>query len=90
MAHALFAAYQHWWTDTLRSNIGGSFGEVDNLGGQPVTAIKNFQGAAINLVWNIIPRVTVGIQFGWARNEIKDGRDGTARRIQTSAQFNFD
>ncbi len=89
-AHAAFAGYQHWWTDTLRSNIGGAYGEIDNLGGQPGTAIKNFQSAGVNLVWNIIPRMTVGVQFAWARNELKDGRDGIGRRIQTSTQFNFD
>lgn len=89
-AGAIFASYQHWWTDTLRSTIGGEYGIVNPTVGQPVTAIKNFQGAAINLVWNIVPRVTVGTQFAWARNELKDGRQGIARRIQTSAQFDFD
>ena len=89
-AGAIFVSFQHWWTDTLRSTVGGEYGAVENAVGQPATAIKNFQGAGINLVWNIVPRVTIGAQFAWARNELKDGRDGTARRIQTSAQFNFD
>ncbi len=89
-AGAMFAAYQHWWTDTLRSSVGGEYGVVETSAGQPGTAIKNWQGARINLVWNILPRLLVGIEFGWGRNEIKDGRDGTARRIQTSTQFNFD
>jgi len=89
-AVAAFLSYQHWWTDTLRSSVGGEHGEVDNSAGQPGTAIKNFQGAGVNLVWSIVPRVTVGLQYAWARNEVKDGRDGTARRLQASAQFNFD
>ncbi len=89
-AGAAFASYQHWWTDTLRSVVGGEYGVVDNSAGQPGTATKNWQGAAINLVWNILPRLLVGVEFGWGRHEIKDGRDGTARRIQTSTQFNFD
>ncbi len=89
-AVAAFLSYQHWWTDTLRSTVGGEHGEVDNSAGQPGTAIKNFQGAGVNLVWNVVPRVTVGLQYAWARNEVKDGRDGTARRLQASAQFNFD
>ena len=89
-AGAAFASYQHWWTDTLRSVVGGEYGVVDNSAGQPGTATKNWQGAAINLVWNILPRLLVGVEFGWGRHEIKDGRDGTARRFQTSTQFNFD
>jgi hypothetical protein len=89
-AGAISTAYQHWWTDTLRSTVGGEYGMVDNSAGQPDTAVKNWQGAAINLVWNILPRMLVGIELNWGRNEIKDGRDGTARRIQTSTQFNFD
>ena len=89
-AGAFFAAYQHWWTDTLRSTVGGEYGVVDNSTGQPDTATKNWQGAAINLVWNILPRLLVGVELNWGRHEVKDGRDGTARRIQTSTQFNFD
>jgi hypothetical protein len=41
-------------------------------------------------VWNPLPRLLLGIEFGWGRHEVKDGRDGTAQRIQTSTQFNFD
>ena len=89
-AGAAFLSYQHWWTDTLRSSVGGEYGEVDNSAGQLGTAIKNFQGAAVNLVWSIVPRVTLGLQYAWARNEVKDGRDGTARRLQATTQFNFD
>jgi len=89
-AGAFFAAYQHWWTDTLRSTVGGEYGVVDNSTGQPDTATKNWQGAAINLIWNILPRLLVGVELNWGRHEVKDGRDGTARRIQTSTQFNFD
>ena len=89
-AGAFFAAYQHWWTDTLRSTVGGEYGVVDNSTGQPDTATKNWQGAAINLIWNILPRLLVGVELNWGRHEVKDGRDGTAQRIQTSTQFNFD
>ncbi len=89
-AGAISTAYQHWWTDTLRSTVGGEYGVVDTSAGQPDTAVKNWQGAAINLVWNILPRMLVGIELNWGRTEIKDGRDGTARRIQTATQFNFD
>jgi hypothetical protein len=89
-AGGIFAAYQHWWTDTLRSTLGGEYGFVDNLAGQPGTATKNFQGVGVNLVWNILPRLLLGFEYGWGRHEVKDGRDGTAQRIQTSTQFNFD
>ncbi len=89
-AGAFFAAYQHWWTDTLRSTVGGEYGVVDNSTGQPGTATKNWQGAAVNLVWNILPRLLLGVELNWGRHEVKDGRDGTAHRIQTSTQFNFD
>jgi len=89
-AGAIFASYHHWWTDTLRSTAGGEYGYVDNSSGQPGTATKNWQGAVINLVWNPLPRLLLGIEFGWGRHEVKDGRDGTATRIQTSTQFNFD
>jgi hypothetical protein len=84
------AGYQHWWTDTLRSTVAGQYGFVDNSSGQPGTAVKNWQGGAINLVWNPLPRLLLGVEFGWGRNEVKDGRDGRAQRIQTSTQFNFD
>jgi hypothetical protein len=89
-AGAFVVSYQHWWTDTLRSSFGWEYGAVNTSAGQPDTAVKNWQGAAVNLVWNILPRLLVGVEFNWGRNEIKDGRDGTARRIQTSTQFNFD
>jgi len=89
-AGAFNAGYQHWWTHTLRSTVVGQYGFVDNSSGQPGTAIKNWQGGAINLVWNPLPRLLLGVEFGWGRNEVKDGRDGTAKRIQTSTQFNFD
>ena len=89
-AGAFFVAYQHWWTDTIRSTLGGEYGYVDNSSGQPDLAVKNWQGAGVNLLWNILPRLLVGVELNWGRHEVKDGRDGTARRIQTSTQFNFD
>ncbi len=89
-AGAVFASYQHWWTDTLRSTVGWEYAVVDNAAGQPGTATKNWQGAGINLVWNILPRLLLGVEYGWGRHEVKDGRHGTASRFQTSTQFNFD
>jgi hypothetical protein len=89
-AGAFVASYQHWWTDTLRSTAGGEYGFVDNSSGQTGTATKNWQGAVINLVWNPLPRLLLGVELGWGRHEVKDGRDGTAIRIQTSTQFKFD
>ncbi|MGD8978246.1 MAG: DcaP family trimeric outer membrane transporter [Gammaproteobacteria bacterium] len=84
-----FAAYQHWWGDTLRSNFIVSGVEIDNEGFQPDDAYKRTIRASTNLFWSPTPRVDVAAEFIWGQRTNKDGEEGDASQIQFATKYRF-
>ncbi len=84
-----FAAYQHWWGDTLRSNFIVSGVEVDNEDFQPDNAYKRTVRASGNLFWSPTPRVDVAAEFIWGQRTNKNGEEGDASQIQFATTYRF-
>lgn len=84
-----FAAYQHWWSNTLRSNFIVSGVEVDNEDFQPGSAYKRTVRASGNLFWSPTPRVDVAAEFIWGKRTNNDGQDGDASQIQFATTYRF-
>ncbi len=83
-------AYQHWWTDTLRTNIALGAAHADNpLSIVPVTENKQFFSSHINLLWSPRLSMTVGVEWLHASRQSEDGADGTLDRIQLTAVYRF-
>jgi hypothetical protein len=90
--------YQHWWSQTLRSNILYSYMHADvdvaALGAGANGTTRNVQSLLVNLIWSLIASVSVGLEFmyGWrylARAAVGTEKSGQAGRGQASVKLNF-
>jgi hypothetical protein len=83
------AHYQHWWTDTIRSQI--IYGLTRNNPGNDfdtVGTIRRTQYGVINLFWSPLPRVNLGVESQYIATKMKgfgtlDGNNSV--QIQASA-----
>jgi len=84
-----YASWQHWWTETLRSNLTFGIVDVDNPGFVEPTAYRRTLRASGNLFWTPTPRIDLGTELLWGRRENEDGSDGEATQLQMSARYRF-
>ncbi|MEM6907869.1 MAG: DcaP family trimeric outer membrane transporter [Pseudomonadota bacterium] len=85
-----FAAYRHFWSDRLRSTIGGSYFKADNpvlLTTDQVT--DESWNALANLIWSPVDPLDIGIELLYAERILEDGRSGNLQRVQISTKYNF-
>jgi hypothetical protein len=91
------ANYVHFWTDTLRSNIAGSYWRQENSSLVNNTPGASFQEvlwnsaytAEANLIWSPVPQTNFGVEFTRMQGRLQDGAKGQLTRVQLSAQFKF-
>ena len=96
------ANYTHFWTDTLRSNVAGSYWHQDNskatdsvqqASSSAVAARNNNYKSAwtahANLIWSPVPQTNFGVEYSRMRATLENGRQGNENRLQLSAQFKF-
>jgi len=92
------ANYTHYWTDTLRSNLAGSYWHQSNgfatsapsgSSANAAALFKQTYTAHANLIWSPVPQTNFGVEFDrqWAKKS--DGQTGAMTRVQVSAQFKF-
>ncbi len=84
-----YAAYQHWWTDKLRSTIVGSYLRIDNLSVQPDDALKQTRYAAFNLIYRPYKRMDVGGEYYWGERTNKNDQSGHANRLMITMKYGF-
>lgn len=85
-----YLAYQHWWTQTLRSSfiIGLAYANQDTSKA-PVTVDKFFLSTNANLIWNPNIKTTIGVEWLHGYRESENGNSGQLNRIQLSAIYKF-
>jgi hypothetical protein len=89
--------YTHYWTDTLRTNIAGSYWRQQNnfatsIDDSQINAAALFKfayTAHANLIWSPVPNTNFGIEFNRMGGVLEDGQTGDLTRVQVSAQFSF-
>ena len=83
-------AYQHWWTDTLRSSlvIGAACADQDTSVA-PNSVNKLFASSHLNLLWNPMHKMTVGLEWLHGYRELENDNNGHLDRIQFSAVYKF-
>lgn len=84
-----YGAFQHWWTDSLRSNAVFGYVDVDNRSQQSSDALDRSMYFAGNLVWSPLKQMDIGAEYLWGQRDNKNDATGTARRIQLSTKFAF-
>ena len=84
-----YVAYQHWWTESMRSTLNVSWVDINNSDFEPGEAYKRTYRSAINVIWSPIARIDLGGEFIWGRRENKDDENATASQIQLSTKYRF-
>jgi len=84
-----YLAYQHWWSQKLRSTLVAGFTDVDNFGFQPDDAYRQTRRVTTNLLYSPIPRVVIGAEFLWGERTNKDGASEDALQLQIAAKYIF-
>lgn len=81
-----FIAYQHWWTDKLRTNAvyGGTFQSTTLDEG-----LKNLQSGHLNLIWSPVATANIGLEYSIFDADYEDDTGGRISRIQLGVQYLF-
>ncbi|MEO0611930.1 MAG: DcaP family trimeric outer membrane transporter [Pseudomonadota bacterium] len=85
-----FASYRHFWTDRLRSNLTGGYFKADNpialVGDTPTDEVYS---AHVNLIYQLVNNLEVGIEYIYANRTLENGADGDLNRVQFSTKYSF-
>lgn len=84
-----YGGLQHWWLDSLRSNLVYGYVNADNPGFVDGDELDNTGYAAVDLIWNPYKTVNFGVEYLWGRRENKDGEAGSDNRLLFSSRFEF-
>ena len=93
------ANYTHYWSDTLRSNVTGSYYRQQNRSGDfgptfPeqfdfLNEQKSAYTVHVNLIWSPVPQTNFGVEFIRVQGKLQDGQTSEGTRFQASAQYRF-
>ena len=75
------------WTEQLSSNFTYSEGRIDNVPEQGPDSLHFASYLAVNLIWNPIQRMFMGIEYLYGTRENENGAGGKANRLQASFGF---
>jgi hypothetical protein len=95
-----YLAYQHWWSPSWRSNLvaGLQYNENPKVNGVYVDQALTGNGVFLNtrletlhanLIWNPLPRTTLGVEYIYVHRDTTSDFYGEDSRLQFSAQYNF-
>ncbi len=87
--YGAYGAYQHWWTNTLRSTLMGSHARFFNRSIESFSALKSVLHTSANLIYSPLKPLDVGIEYTWGQRENKDGQKGHANRLMFSAKWSI-
>ncbi len=83
-----FLAYQHWWTDTIRSTAVYSltriYNDTDVVPGSTNSSTQSFH---VNVFWNLTRQVELGLEYIYGRRKTVDNSIGDFNRLQSGLRF---
>lgn len=84
-----YVTYRHVWSEGLRSNfqVAGFF--ADNPSSASPDATKQVHSGLINLIYNVTPKLEVGIEALHAQRKVEGGAEGSMDRLQVMAKHSF-
>lgn len=83
----LMTAYEHHWSENLRSSAMIGYAKSDPLDWQSAGTFESSAYGAANLMWEIQPQLTIGIEYAYGQRENKDGSDLDNHRIALGIQI---
>ena len=82
--------YEHFWSDTLTSNVVFSTASTADEVYYADTFNKQLDYFAVNLVyWFLKDRAWTGVEYLYGRREVFGGQEVTANRLQFAVRFNL-
>ncbi|MBD3748769.1 MAG: porin [Sphingobacteriales bacterium] len=81
--------YNHYWNDKISSLVVYNYGSVNNLDGQPGSALASTNYYAANVIYNIMKGTFFGIEYMNGKRVDFNGAYGNANRLQFSVQYSF-
>ena len=84
-----FAAYRHYWSDPLRSNVVLSSAAESNPAGAPANTNRSTRSAHVDLIWTPVANTDLGIEYIYGYRQTEDGESGHLNRLQASAKYTF-
>jgi len=84
-----FAAYHHWWTDRLRSQLVYGFEQVDNRSLQDDAAYQKTIYALANLAYRPATRFDIALEYAYGRLTNKVDQTGHANRLMLALNYGF-
>lgn len=99
-----FVAWRHVFNPQLRGNLMYSVAAYDNDKGlsgwnsvyDPITgtylsesATERASSIHANLIYSPLPKLDVGVELGYGKRELEDGREGDLKRVHTSVKYSF-
>lgn len=88
-AYGGYIAFQHWWTNELRSNLVLSYVRANLPRFATADTFKQGQYGAVNLIWSPWSEVDLGIEAQYGERQDRDNRRGRQTRIQSTATYRF-
>lgn len=82
-------AWRHPFGETARFNVGYSGLFIDNpsyLGGGATSSVQSAYGAVL---WDIAPKLTMGVEIMHGIRELESGIDGNITRLTVSTKYGF-
>lgn len=84
-----FVAYQHWWSERVRSTVNASFLNLDHPTGFNPLAYDNGYRLSGNVVITPIRDFTIGAELNYDTIETFDGTQGEGLRLEFVTRFDF-
>ncbi|MFT3897393.1 MAG: DcaP family trimeric outer membrane transporter [Thermomonas sp.] len=90
-----FVAWRHVFNPKLRGNLMYSASVFDNdkglAGWNPLSELVTERASSIhaNLIYSPLPKLDVGVEFGYGKRELENADAGDLRRIQASIKYIF-
>jgi len=82
-------AYEHYWTEKLRSTITYGYLKTDTYYLPMPDNFKSSAYAAANLIYNVMGSLNVGVELLHGNHFQVNGQQGNATRFQFSFQYDF-
>ena len=84
-----FVAYQHWWTDNLRTNVVGGYVKLENQPVQETDALNETIYALANAIYSPFSRFDVGLEYYYGQRMNKSANTGHANRLMLVVKYAF-
>ena len=82
-------SYQHYWSETWRSNLVFSQSRVRIPKVVNPLLTKRASAAQFNVLFSPQPRLTLGVEYLHGSRRVFGGRDGELNRLLLSVRYNF-